>query len=46
MDVDNDDKKCFDNIESIIKSFLIEKEEIINEINGIDKFIGNIFLEE
>ena len=46
MDVDNDDKKCFDNIESIVNSFLIEKEEIIDEINGIDKFIGSISLEE
>lgn len=37
---DYDDDSCL--VNNIIKSFREEKKEIIDEMNGIDKFIGNI----
>ena len=46
MDIKKDDREIFDNVESVVKTFLAKKNEIIDEISGIDKFIGNISLEE
>ena len=46
MDIEKDDRESFDNVESVVKTFLARKNEIIDEISGIDKFIGNISLEE
>ena len=37
---DYDDDSCL--VNNIIKSFREEKKEIIDEMNGIDKFVGNI----
>ena len=40
------DKENNYSVEYIIKLFLSVKDEIIEEINNIDKFIGNIYIEE
>ena len=46
FDIYLDKENNYGSVEYIIKLFLSVKDEIIEEINSIDKFIGNITIEE
>lgn len=46
LDIYLDKENNYGSVEYIIKLFLSVKDEIIEEINNIDKFIGNITIEE